>query len=33
MLAGGSNMVSEDEICMAAMDEFENKEVQDDNTG
>ncbi|XP_026811691.1 zinc finger protein 668-like [Rhopalosiphum maidis] len=29
--AGGSNMVSEDEICMAAMEEFEK--VQDDNTG
>ncbi|KAL4112780.1 hypothetical protein QTP88_016510 [Uroleucon formosanum] len=29
--AGSSNMVSEDEICMAAMDE--NEEVQDDNTG
>ncbi|XP_025192055.1 uncharacterized protein LOC112592257 [Melanaphis sacchari] len=28
--AGGSNMVSEDEICMAAMDEFEK--VQDGNT-
>ncbi|KAL4153627.1 hypothetical protein QTP88_001464 [Uroleucon formosanum] len=28
--AGGSNMVSEDEICMTAMDEYEK---QDDNTG
>ena len=29
--AGGSNMMSEDEICMAAMDEFEK--ARDDNTG
>ncbi|KAL4153422.1 hypothetical protein QTP88_001255 [Uroleucon formosanum] len=29
--AGGSNMMSDDEICMAAMDEFEK--AQDDNTG
>ena len=28
--ASSSNILSEDEICMAAMDEFEN---QDDNTG
>jgi len=26
-------MLSEEEICMTAMDEFENEEVQDDNTG
>jgi len=25
--AGGSNMVSDDKICMAAMNEFENQEL------
>ncbi|KAL4131863.1 hypothetical protein QTP88_009106 [Uroleucon formosanum] len=29
--AGGSSMMSDDEICMAAMDEFEK--AQEDNTG
>jgi len=30
--AGGSNILSDDVICMTAMDNFE-KEVQDVNTG
>ncbi|CAI6369199.1 unnamed protein product [Macrosiphum euphorbiae] len=31
--AGGSNMLTEDEMCMEAMNEYENEEVQDANTG
>jgi len=31
--AGGSNIFSEDEICLAAMDAFENQDLADVNTG
>jgi len=31
--AGDSDIMSEDEICIAAMDEFENEEFQNDYTG